>query len=371
MSAVDELLEFLADGKWHSINEIKNKLNLEETKLNAIIKFLLDFDLASNQGGKIRLKPCLRQLILNSRESRKKRRHKREWLLLVLLLEFLTIALLCLGIIWNLTPAIGSIREEVVELEAQRLALYAEKSALYTITVFGRVVEARGVGEGSVHILSNTTIITLDHTNSTIELLMDRVSGVRICILHYTWDFNTPLLLLYIAYALLCTLFTRYSDVRRVFALWMVVPILIQGRTILFDQDTRIVFLKEATKLSLWTLIFSLNTSSLLFLASSLILFTHKTRNYWKGWKRYILYALTVALVLFKNYQSSVLFLGFYDPCLEYAHTYIEMGGMVLGLLLATRYGLKPKGSLLKVLTWPVLLLAIASTCEVYGVRII
>ena len=49
MSAIDEILELLEDGKWHDIKEITKKSNLQEFKVEMICGFLseyafIDFD---------------------------------------------------------------------------------------------------------------------------------------------------------------------------------------------------------------------------------------------------------------------------------------------------------------------------------------
>ena len=43
MSAVDEILELLEDGKWHDIKEVMEKSNLQEFKVEMIYGFLVEY----------------------------------------------------------------------------------------------------------------------------------------------------------------------------------------------------------------------------------------------------------------------------------------------------------------------------------------
>ena len=43
MSAIDEILELLEDGKWHDIKEVMKKSNLQEFKVEMICDFLAEY----------------------------------------------------------------------------------------------------------------------------------------------------------------------------------------------------------------------------------------------------------------------------------------------------------------------------------------
>ncbi len=43
MSAIDEILELLEDGKWHDIKEVMEKSNLQEFKVEMIYDFLAEY----------------------------------------------------------------------------------------------------------------------------------------------------------------------------------------------------------------------------------------------------------------------------------------------------------------------------------------
>jgi predicted transcriptional regulator len=43
LSAIDEILELLEDGKWHDIKEVMEKSNLQEFKVEVIYGFLAEY----------------------------------------------------------------------------------------------------------------------------------------------------------------------------------------------------------------------------------------------------------------------------------------------------------------------------------------
>ena len=42
---LDEILEMLSDGKWHSIAEISSIFHIEEEKMIEVLQFLMNFEL--------------------------------------------------------------------------------------------------------------------------------------------------------------------------------------------------------------------------------------------------------------------------------------------------------------------------------------
>lgn len=53
MSKVDLVLEFLEDGKWHEVKELKQSLSLEKDEVQEIIGFLSKYELAEFNGKKM------------------------------------------------------------------------------------------------------------------------------------------------------------------------------------------------------------------------------------------------------------------------------------------------------------------------------
>ena len=43
MAAIDETLEILKDGKWHSLDALMNELNLSKKIVESILRFLAEF----------------------------------------------------------------------------------------------------------------------------------------------------------------------------------------------------------------------------------------------------------------------------------------------------------------------------------------
>jgi hypothetical protein len=52
VSKVDLVLEFLEDGRWHEVKELKQCLNLEEVEVREIVGFLSKYELAEVAGEK-------------------------------------------------------------------------------------------------------------------------------------------------------------------------------------------------------------------------------------------------------------------------------------------------------------------------------
>ena len=44
MSTIDRVLELLKDGNWHKLNEIAKQSGLQQSKLEAIVNFLAEYE---------------------------------------------------------------------------------------------------------------------------------------------------------------------------------------------------------------------------------------------------------------------------------------------------------------------------------------
>jgi hypothetical protein len=52
VSKIDLVLDFLGDGRWHEVKELKQSLNLNDDELQEIIGFLSKYELAEFDGKK-------------------------------------------------------------------------------------------------------------------------------------------------------------------------------------------------------------------------------------------------------------------------------------------------------------------------------
>jgi hypothetical protein len=52
VSKIDLVLDFLEDGRWHEVKELKQSLNLNDDELQEIIGFLSNYELAEFDGMK-------------------------------------------------------------------------------------------------------------------------------------------------------------------------------------------------------------------------------------------------------------------------------------------------------------------------------
>lgn len=57
MPPIDEILEFLRDGKWHDLSEIVGKFRLHEFKVGMIMSFLAEYNFVDldERGQKVKL----------------------------------------------------------------------------------------------------------------------------------------------------------------------------------------------------------------------------------------------------------------------------------------------------------------------------
>ena len=65
MSAIDEILWLLKDGKWHDLTEIPKKITLPKTKAEIAVTFLCEYDFIQlNENAKrIKLQPSMLEFI--------------------------------------------------------------------------------------------------------------------------------------------------------------------------------------------------------------------------------------------------------------------------------------------------------------------
>lgn len=68
---ISEILETLADGKWHEKEEIREKTKLKDDDIEKIISFLKDykFIIANEKEGKIKLNEAFRKLLIRKASS--------------------------------------------------------------------------------------------------------------------------------------------------------------------------------------------------------------------------------------------------------------------------------------------------------------
>jgi len=65
MSAIDDVVDLLKDGEWHSLKDLAKSLKLTQEKLRQIIQFLKNLDLVKldEKHEKAIISPDLKQLI--------------------------------------------------------------------------------------------------------------------------------------------------------------------------------------------------------------------------------------------------------------------------------------------------------------------
>ncbi|MEM2567358.1 MAG: hypothetical protein QXH20_02660 [Candidatus Bathyarchaeia archaeon] len=63
MSHIDELLRLLQDGKWHTYDEIIQKLNINHQKLKEIIELLNEFNFIQQKENMVQILPETKKLV--------------------------------------------------------------------------------------------------------------------------------------------------------------------------------------------------------------------------------------------------------------------------------------------------------------------
>jgi len=76
LSAIDEILELLEDGKWHDIKEVIKKSNLQEFKVEMIYGFLAEYAFIdfNKEQQKAKLTPTTLKFIREIRRIEKEKR---------------------------------------------------------------------------------------------------------------------------------------------------------------------------------------------------------------------------------------------------------------------------------------------------------
>lgn len=71
MLAIDEVVELLKDGEWHSLNQIEKKLNLTKNRMEKIVQLLcqLDFIALNDKLEKVAIDPDLREIVITEQNQ--------------------------------------------------------------------------------------------------------------------------------------------------------------------------------------------------------------------------------------------------------------------------------------------------------------
>ncbi len=292
----------------------------------------------------------------------------------VIVLGLLTWALFYLNAFQGLAPIKGHISIEYLEFNGSSFTLLLNPQAYYTIKVYGEIQDIEGISEEEIMQISSRKELIITGLHNIKRPLRITTKGESRIILegkNYFMSVDMPIIILCTIHVIASLTFLRYTSMIRLLASWALIPIMIQGRTMILDPNTRIIFLSDfnPTKLSLF--LFLVNSSSFIFLCTSLTLLIYSTRSIWIGKYRYLAYLLGILIVAIEDYQSNVVLTGSFNPCLEYLHTYLELGGITIGILLGISYGLRPKGSIIRVLILPIIMLILAAISEAFMIRIL
>lgn len=63
MSQIDEVLQFINDGEWYSLDEIAQVLKINPQKLDIMIDLLKEFDFIQLENNKVRILADIRKLM--------------------------------------------------------------------------------------------------------------------------------------------------------------------------------------------------------------------------------------------------------------------------------------------------------------------
>jgi DNA-binding IclR family transcriptional regulator len=65
MPTVDDILKLLEDGRWHDLNEIRQKIELHDLKVKSLTKFLTHYNFIKldKDGKKARLDPSIHDFL--------------------------------------------------------------------------------------------------------------------------------------------------------------------------------------------------------------------------------------------------------------------------------------------------------------------
>ena len=65
MPTVDDIIKLLEDGRWHDLNEIRKKIELQNLKVKSLTKFLAQYDFIEldKDGKKAKLGPSIQDFL--------------------------------------------------------------------------------------------------------------------------------------------------------------------------------------------------------------------------------------------------------------------------------------------------------------------
>jgi len=65
LPALDDILKLLEDGKWHNLNEIRKKIELQDPKVKGLAKFLAQYNFIEldKDGKKAKLAPSIQDFL--------------------------------------------------------------------------------------------------------------------------------------------------------------------------------------------------------------------------------------------------------------------------------------------------------------------
>jgi len=65
LPTLDDILKLLEDGRWHDLNEIRKKIELQDLKVKSLTKFLAQYDfiMLDKDGKKAKLGPSIQDFL--------------------------------------------------------------------------------------------------------------------------------------------------------------------------------------------------------------------------------------------------------------------------------------------------------------------
>jgi len=74
LPTVDDILKLLENGKWHDLNEIRKKIELQDLKVESLTKFLAQYDFIEldKDGKKVKLGPSIQDFLKKIRRVEEK-----------------------------------------------------------------------------------------------------------------------------------------------------------------------------------------------------------------------------------------------------------------------------------------------------------
>jgi len=77
LPTVDDILKLLEDGRWHDLNEIREKIELQDLKVKSLTKFLAQYDFIEldKDGKKAKLGPSIQDFFKKIRRIEEEEAH--------------------------------------------------------------------------------------------------------------------------------------------------------------------------------------------------------------------------------------------------------------------------------------------------------